>query len=590
MVFVTFNHKGRFGNHLFQYLTSKIFTIEHGHEYIPENEFILRNYNKDDIIEVNEDNIEHHIKNKDSVNKHICCNDYFQKSYLFTNYRNKLREIIFDENNNDRFDDKCIRDYIVGTHSFSLNDNDVVVSLRLDDFIHNPGDKSEILPPQYNIDILENMKLKDEKVYIVCDKINYEWEFKYIEFFKKWNPILVQNTLIHDIALMRDCKRLIHSNSTLCWIISFLSNKNERHIPITYFNKNQFLYKIDESDKLYDIQPLDHDEVHDLNINDNKIVPLAFSIPDECIVDKIPDKDMLLANLIPGDLSTYTFGKDDQEKYYQMYQRARFAITKIKGGWDCLRHYEILMNGCIPLFENLKDCPDYTMTTYPKHLNDEAFLLYNNWSNSNNDIEKYNILCEKFLDHTRKFCTSSYAANIILNNIKNGNKVKNVLLITGNEGFNYCREFTWIGLKRYIQSIGGVAVEYPKLDFVYDDYVDSSNSCKFTYSKRLTNDYNMAEHEIIDKIKSQFWDLIIYGKVGPDEYCNFPLYNIVKTKYNKNKIAFIYGGDEIFNLKVKDKKAYHINYFNVPIPYHRYNDYLNYYRQFGTCFVRELEM
>ena len=94
MVFVTFNCKGRFGNHLFQYLTCKIFTIEHGHEYIPENEFLLRNYNKDDIIEVNEDNIENHIKNKDSVNKHIYCNDYFQKSYLFTNYRNKLREII----------------------------------------------------------------------------------------------------------------------------------------------------------------------------------------------------------------------------------------------------------------------------------------------------------------------------------------------------------------------------------------------------------------------------------------------------------------------------------------------------------------
>ena len=37
-----------------------------------------------------------------------------------------------------------------------------------------------------------------------------------------------------------------------------------------------------------------------------------------------------------------------------------------KGGWDCLRHYEIMMNGCIPIFEGLIDCPQLTLTTLPK--------------------------------------------------------------------------------------------------------------------------------------------------------------------------------------------------------------------------------
>ena len=36
------------------------------------------------------------------------------------------------------------------------------------------------------------------------------------------------------------------------------------------------------------------------------------------------------------------------------------------------------MNGCIPLFENLQDCPTNTLTTYPKELNEEAYNLYNN--------------------------------------------------------------------------------------------------------------------------------------------------------------------------------------------------------------------
>ena len=84
----------------------------------------------------------------------------------------------------------------------------------------------------------------------------------------------------------------------------------------------------------------------------------------------------------------------------------------------------------------------------------------------------------------------------------------------------------------------------------------------------------MNKDEIIDKIKNKFWDLIIYGKVGPDEFCDFPLYETVKMNYNKNKIVFIFGGDENFNLKNENEK---------------YSNYLNYFKDFGTCFVREFE-
>jgi hypothetical protein len=321
-----------------------------------------------------------------------------------------------------------------------------------------------------------------------------------------------------------------------------------------------------------------------------KIVPFSFSIPDECVVDSIPNKTVLLAPLIPGDLSTYIYGKHDEELYYNMYKTSRFAITKKKGGWDCLRHYEILMNGCIPLFENLKECPEYTMTTYPKHLNDEAYELYNNWKETEENIEKYNILCSKYIEHTRNYCTSSYAAKYFLENIKNGDSVKNILLITGHSGVNYNREFLWIGLKRYIGSIGGVAAECPRIDVLYKDYDINSAGPVFTYSKRLDFEYAMHEEEVIDNINSNFWDLIIYGKVGPDEFFDFKFYDIVKTKYSKDQIAFIFGGDEPFNLKITDAHSHHLNMFNMWIPYWPYIQELNYYKELGTCFVRELDM
>ena len=134
------------------------------------------------------------------------------------------------------------------------------------------------------------------------------------------------------------------------------------------------------------------------------------------------------------------------------------------------------------------------------------------------------------------------------------------------------------------------------MPFLYDDFDNFSkhkyyDHNSFTFPKRLKKDnhYDMSETEIIEKINNNFWDLIIYGKVGPDEFCTFPLYDIVKQKYNKNKIAFIFGGDEIFDLTVTDKTSYHINMFNRYIYYYPYVDYLNYYKQFGSCFVRELK-
>ena len=100
----------------------------------------------------------------------------------------------------------------------------------------------------------------------------------------------------------------------------------------------------------------------------------------------------------------------------------------------------------------------------------------------------------------------------------------------------------------------------------------------------------MSESEIRKKIKSGFWDLIIYGKVGPDEYCEFPWFDLVSSHNHKNKIVFIMGGDEIYDYTITDRNAYNVNVCNLRAYYCHYTDYLNIYRQYGSCFVRELQM
>ena len=50
------------------------------------------------------------------------------------------------------------------------------------------------------------------------------------------------NDLLEDCGVMLDCPRFIHSNSTLCWFMSFCSQKKkERFIPQTHFYGGQKL-------------------------------------------------------------------------------------------------------------------------------------------------------------------------------------------------------------------------------------------------------------------------------------------------------------------------------------------------------------
>jgi len=105
------------------------------------------------------------------------------------------------------------------------------------------------------------------------------------------------------------------------------------------------------------------------------VYPINFAIPKEKIVHTINPKPLnILAPLIPGKYSTYIY--ENEQEYYQIYKNSVFALTYKKMGWDSLRHYEILMNGCIPLFLNIDKCPEKILINLPKKLLSEIFIQY----------------------------------------------------------------------------------------------------------------------------------------------------------------------------------------------------------------------
>jgi hypothetical protein len=91
--------------------------------------------------------------------------------------------------------------------------------------------------------------------------------------------------------------------------------------------------------------------------------PLAYSIPTEKIVTAPPEKDRLLAaHVVDPEVAkrvgapiAYAFA--DEESYYADLQESMFGITTKRGGWDCLRHYELAANGCVPCFRDLDRKP-----------------------------------------------------------------------------------------------------------------------------------------------------------------------------------------------------------------------------------------
>ena len=150
------------------------------------------------------------------------------------------------------------------------------------------------------------------------------------------------------------------------------------------------------------------------------IKPINFSIPKNKIIKEVNFKPKnLLSPLIPGRLQTYIY--KNENSYNQMYQNSVFALTYRKGGWDCFRHYEILMNGCIPLHLEINKCPDKTLEKIPKDLLKEILIKYE-WILSNYNpffIYKY-----KFLDIKKimLFLISSIKSNKSLENFIHNNE------------------------------------------------------------------------------------------------------------------------------------------------------------------------
>jgi FkbM family methyltransferase len=275
------------------------------------------------------------------------------------------------------------------------------------------------------------------------------------------------------------------------------------------------------------------------------IYGINFSIAECKMVTELTlaKKNKMVSSLIPGRLETYIY--DTEEDYYHEYQQSFFAITIKKAGWDCLRHYEIVANGCLPFFPNIEECPPYTMTLWPKSLQIEVNEFYHQCvQNDTVDTNQWTFLMDRFLNHARTHLTTRAMANYVITTcgyaLEEGTRI---LFLSNLVSPDYLRCLTLHGFK---EQMGARCHDYPFIPHLYTSYDKPSHQLYgkgMTYSKLLdpSSRDDRLDETLKEDIQNHRYDLIVYGSYHNRH--EMPLYDLIQTYYDPKEIILMCGGD-----------------------------------------------
>ena len=231
--YVKIRYHGRYGNKLFTYFIARIYAEEHNLNLIDELDDIFFKIKEPiNYGNITNDNLNTYvIQDKDINNNKL---PYYGKGiYIFDGYFQF--EDIFYEN----------KDKICSFIDLNYKKKDIfTLHIRLDDYFY-PNSRNKnynrniIVSLDYYVDCIKKYAGNYKDIYIVCDKLRYKWEKKYmdelilkIKLLNK-NPIYKVNTINNDIISILQSNYIVTSNSTFCFWAVFFS-KAEKIISFPY--------------------------------------------------------------------------------------------------------------------------------------------------------------------------------------------------------------------------------------------------------------------------------------------------------------------------------------------------------------------
>lgn len=280
--------------------------------------------------------------------------------------------------------------------------------------------------------------------------------------------------------------------------------------------------------------------------------PINFSLPENKMLQTTTIvKNKALSSMIPGKPETYIY--ETESDYMQQYNESKFAYTFKKGGWDCLRHLEIMGAGCLPLFTDIKSCPKYCLYFYPKKLLE---YVLDNVEQLDKDNQLYEKVLNEMYFHFRNYLTSEAMIKNIFYILDI--QPTNILFIDDQIPHrpDYLSNFILLGLKSVYKSNCDVA--FP-VDYAYKNYPKDTKllyTKGISYSKVLdddcksTNELEYNPNTIVDNIRNKKYDLIVYGSLMRST----SYIGEVLQHYNRENILGFVGEDRYQN-------SYNINPF-----------------------------
>jgi hypothetical protein len=293
------------------------------------------------------------------------------------------------------------------------------------------------------------------------------------------------------------------------------------------------------------------------------VFPVWFSFPTSKILRQ-ENKTQIWAVVLPSQGRKYIY--DKETAYMHDYTTARFGYTWKKGGWDCLRHLEIMAAKCLPVFKGVEACPPCTMVGYPKDLFSEIHRAVTMVAKELNPSWDSNALKPLLPASHPLLKESEWTRTLDLYfeaNLKSGSMVKimhmayahklgdvllrpprNVLFVDSAIPTmpDYQSMFTLIGLyEAWPSATIDVAFDVP---YLFDDYKLSTTGLYgrgFNYALAINASLRVkvSQSDILQRDRDGLYDLVIYGSITR---CSWNL-AILNTPPRKRWIIF--GEDDV---------------------------------------------
>lgn len=248
---VYFRQRGRFTNNLFQYFAAEIIKKIFNYDKVILDTKIgvydVTSVLRDSCYVIDDEKYVKIINQRevyDILNKNIYLDGYFQRSEIFLKMREYLLSLFSESNENcfRRFSPSCPEEQykicdVVKALKNTINipeKSSLTLHIRLDDFlgdlqifnVHQTKELVQKVMKEYSL----------ETLYIVCDKLRYNWEFEYMAHFLDLDPIMISNSLLEDFNFMMKSPYLFTSASTLSWMAGFLGEHQKVFIPYNTFH------------------------------------------------------------------------------------------------------------------------------------------------------------------------------------------------------------------------------------------------------------------------------------------------------------------------------------------------------------------